>query len=206
MQPRKLVSFWNGKVTWLERLCVHPMLGTGHDVEVFTSEPVKLKLELDCKIRDVQEVMQENTLGELYKKRGWFAFYADMVRLELLRRNLGTWSDLDCLFLRPLDLDEEYVFGLCDEKRVNNAILHLPFDCEMLNDYHAAVNTMPLRAPWATNHIKIRRNIEIFFGQQIPTNPTKMAIGPRALSWFLKKHALLHHAKELPVFLSLIHI
>jgi hypothetical protein len=176
------------------------MLATGHEVEVFTSEPAKLKGELDCKISDVQEVMQENILAETYRKNGAFAYYSDMVRLELLRHDLGTWSDLDCLFLKPLIVESDYVFGLCGDNRINNALLRLPADSEILHAYHAAVNRVPIRAPWATYHIQVKREIEILLGKKMPYNPNKMSIGPRALTWFLKKHKLLHHAQALPVF------
>lgn len=197
---KHIVSFWAGKITWLERLSVQSLLANGHSVEIFSAEPKAASREFDCKVSDVAEVISENEMAALYRSRHNFAFYADMVRLELLRQAKGTWSDLDCVYLSGLTLKDDFIFGLCGKDRVNNAVLSMPVDSKLLSSYYNAINTVPLSAPWATYHIRAKRRVEIMVGKTIPFNPNKLAIGPRALTYFIKKHSLMNMAQKEHVF------
>jgi Glycosyltransferase sugar-binding region containing DXD motif len=200
MERKKLVSFWDGKVTWLERLSVATILDMGHSLEIFTNNPSQLQKEVDCKVTDVQEVMCENDLATFYRQKGNFAFYADLVRLELLIKGRGIWTDLDCLFLKPLNLESQYIFGLCDSRRINNAVLFMPQNSQVLNSYYTAVRKVPILAPWATRHIRWKRYLEIAVGKTMPINPNKLSIGPRALTYFINQSGLTACAQPESVF------
>ena len=190
----KIATFWSGPVTWLERLSVNSMRAAGHAVDIYANDrKTVLAAGLDAEIVEVGDLMSGDAAAESYLRAGLVAFYADHVRLELQKRSLGTWSDLDCVFLNPLrvaDPENDYVFGWCAPNRVNNAVLRLPARSRLLETYQAALRRRPIRTPWATPHVRLKRELEIMLGHAEPSNPRKLAIGPRALTYFVRKLGL----------------
>jgi hypothetical protein len=54
----QLLSFWEGSVTWLERLCVASMIQHNHPVAIYTYDPDALKkYNSGAEIRDAREVI-----------------------------------------------------------------------------------------------------------------------------------------------------
>ena len=135
MSKSQLVSYWEGPVTWVERLCVASMLQHGHDLAIYTYDFETLsKCNLGPDIRDAREVAKEGGAVHRYRAAGRYDVFTDLFRLELLRQSKGVWVDLDCYLVRPLVPQIEYVFGQVTPKKLNNAVLHLPSDCPMIGD------------------------------------------------------------------------
>ena len=49
-------------------------------------------------------------------------------------KGLGTWVDLDLYFIRPIDFDDEYVFGWEHRTSINGAVLRLPANSDMVRE------------------------------------------------------------------------
>ena len=204
---RKLVTYWDGPVSWLERLSVASMLAAGYEVEIYARDVPGLRREaLHHTVNDVREVMADHPMADLYRRRGNHAFYADYLRLMLMAQSKGIWADVDCVFRRPIGPpagDADYVFGWLNAKRINNAVLHIPAGSELLRVYLDALNRVPIRAPWATGHIRVKRELEILVGKTIPFDPDRLAIGPRALTYFVLRLGLERHARPRETFYPL---
>jgi hypothetical protein len=204
---RTLVTYWDGPVSWLERLSLASMLAAGYAVEVYAHDVAGLRRQgLHQAIVDVREVMAEHPMADLYRRRGNHAFYADYLRLMLMAQAKGIWADLDCVFRQPIGPpagEADYVFGWLNPKRINNAVLHIPAGSELLRVYREALDRVPIRAPWATGHIRVKRELEILIGKTIPFDPDRLAIGPRALTYFIRRLGLEDRARPRAVFYPL---
>jgi hypothetical protein len=112
--------------------------------------------------------------------------------------------DLDCYLLKPVVPASDFVFGFSSPKKLNNAVLRLPAGCQMINDYMRAITADPLRTPWSTFRRRVQRNAEILFGRSQPKTSVRTNIGPRALTYFARKHGVIKHAMAQPVFYAIL--
>jgi hypothetical protein len=200
----RLASYWEGPVTWVERLCVASMLHHGHELTIYTHDPQSLVgCNLGADVRDAREVVTEKDFVHRYRTVGRFNMFANLFRLELQRQSKGIWVDLDCYLVRPLVPQSEYVFGLSSRDKINNAVLRLPPDCPMIGDYMRAITADPLRLPWSSFRRRLWREIEILMGRSQPHALVRSNIGPRALTYFAKRHDILKHAMPREAFYPL---
>jgi hypothetical protein len=197
MQP-VIVTYWEGRVSWLERLSFATMQAMGHRIEVFTRDVAALRAEFDgIDVFDVRDVLPDEPPATIYHEQRHFALYADIVRMALLRQSRGVWCDADCVLLRPLASPDSYLMGWLDEgRRINNAVLWMPNDCELIDIYWRAITDVPVRAPWATVRVRMLREIGILLGRKFPGDIEKMSIGPRALTDFVMRLGLQAHVSS----------
>jgi hypothetical protein len=190
-----IVSYWEGRVSWLERLSFATMLAMGHRVEVFTRDVAALRAELEgVEIYDVRDVLPDEAPAVLYHEQRHFALYADIVRMALLRQSRGIWCDADCVLLNPVAQPDHYLMGWLDSGlRINNAVLWMPAGSQLIETYWRAITSIPVRAPWATPRVRVLREIGILFGRKFPGDIEKMSIGPRALTYFVERLRLQAH-------------
>jgi len=142
-----LVSYWDGPVKWLERLCVRSMRDAGHPVILFGHDVAALEREGlgASEIHDAREILADDHPANRYREAGAFQHFADVFRLELLRRGRGVWTDMDCLMLKPIAPKEGYLFGRFNGDTLNNAVLMLPQGSAVLDAYEAAPDVMRRR-------------------------------------------------------------
>jgi hypothetical protein len=186
-----LFSYWSGEPTWLERLSVDSALATGHDVTVYTyGDRAGLSAFLGCRVLPADLVSSDPRLDELRRTRP--DHFSDHFRLEGIAADLGTWFDLDIIFLRPLPVDP-YIFGWQNDSRVGNSILRFPNGDACLRDYLAFCRQRPMARyvmpwyPWAKKLTRcIKAAIEPLTG--IPAPSPKY--GPDALTHFVLKSDL----------------
>lgn len=197
----RLVSYWDGPLSWLERLCAASMKAAGHRLIVYSHDPDAVRAAgLDAEIRDGREVLGESHHANRYREAGAFHHFADVFRLELLRQGKGVWVDLDCLLLQPLMTGDGYLFGRINESLLNNAVLMLPQGSALLDDYFAGITAVPFRMPWSTPQRRIKRTFEILTGQPLPAPTARTNIGPRALTYYAKRANKFDRAKAPDVF------
>lgn len=178
------------------------MRETGHQVIVYSYDPDALRragLEAH-EIRDGRDLLGEDHPANRYRQAGVFHHFADVFRLELLRQGKGIWVDLDCLMLKPIAPREGYLFGRFNDQWLNNAVLILPQDSAVLADYFAGITAVPFRMPWSTPQRRLRRNLAILFGEPLPDPRARTNIGPRALTYYVKRHGLFGRAEAPAVF------
>lgn len=204
MNNAQLVSFWDGPVTWVERLCAASMLQHGNPLAIYTYDPEALtKLNLGGEIRDARDVTPESHPVQRYRAGRRYAMFANLFRLYLQRESKGIWVDLDCYMLKPFAAKSDYVFGYASPGKLNNAVLRLPADCPMIEEYISAVTADPLRTPWSTLRRRVARDVEILLGRSQPRMEVRTNIGPRALTYFAKRHGVISHAKPKEAFYAI---
>lgn len=190
----RFASFWEGPITWLERLCVRSILNAGHHLTIYSYTPAALRDSgIEADIRDSREVLPESAI-EHFRSVGRYALFANIFRVELQRQGKGIWVDLDCHFLEQLYPLSPYVFGLIVPGKLNNAVLGLPLGSPMADAYMAAMTAVPLKTPWATFRRRLKRELEILLGRPLPHPSKQTNIGPRALTYFANKYGLMEHA------------
>jgi hypothetical protein len=124
------LTLWIGdKLGPVERACMMSVLRQGHRLALYCyREPIGVPAEIE--LRDANQVLSEDKV--FVHRSGSLAFFSDWFRYELLSRGLGTWVDADMYLLRPLDMEEDYLFGEESPGMINNAVLRLPPDSPML--------------------------------------------------------------------------
>jgi len=186
-----IVSFWQGPVGWLERLCLASVRAAGHRIELYTTDVAALRGEgLAEDVFDVRDVMDVGSAERLYLDGGHLPLFSDIVRLRLQKLGRGMWADCDCLFLAPVAISSPVILGWYPTGRAGNSVIYLERGSPLLDDYYAGVTKVPLDVPWATRRVRLWRRLEAFVGHKLPSNPGRMAIGPRALTYFVEKHGL----------------
>ncbi len=199
--PQHIFAYWDGPLSWLERLSVASILDHGHTLTIYSYHPEELaKSGIHTDIRDAREVIPEDDPSYRYIPARRFTLFTNVFRLAAQMKSLGIWVDLDCLFLKELELKNEYLFGWLSDIKLNGAILKLPPDSEMTLDYHKGISAMPLRTPWSTLRRRLQRDFEIVIGQKEPSLKTRTNIGPRALTYYARRHNKISLAQEKSVF------
>lgn len=119
---------WTIKMLWvgsvlstIERLALSSFLHHGHEVHLFTYEPVNGVPE-GVLVRDANEILPESSIFQYAGRRSYAAF-ANWFRYEMLLREGGVWVDTDVVCLKPFDFEIQPVFGREQADRVNNAVL-----------------------------------------------------------------------------------
>jgi hypothetical protein len=177
------------------------MRAAGHTLTIYTYDPEALhKCGLHDDIRDAREIINEADPSFRYFTGRRFTLFSNIMRLQMQRQSRGIWVDLDCYMVRPLRPTSKYVFGYSKKGRLNGAVLQLPAGVPMVEDYYTGITANPLRVPWATLRRIIYREMEILVGRALPSTTIRTNIGPRALSYYAKKHGLMDHALPITAF------
>lgn len=199
----RAVSFWDGPLSWVEHLCAASISQHFESLVVYSYDPTGLRRQgLKAEIRDAAEIIDPQHPVQHYRNIGQYNTFANLFRLCLLSRDLGIWVDMDCLFIKPIAHDD-HIFGFSELGKVNNAVMRLPANSPILCEYQAALMEMPVRTPWASFPRRIRRSLAIFAGEKACRKNEKLSTGPRAFTYFLKRHGLLDLAAPIEVFYPL---
>lgn len=183
----------------MERLSVGSARAAGHQVTVFSHDPQVLRRgALECDVQHADDLLSDPTLDQL--RRLHPPHYSDHLRLVGLRRSLGTWIDLDLVFLRQLPPDP-FLMGWEDEVSICNAVLRLPQDSEILDEYITicAKRPVPLNVPWYPLRERIVRQVKRM-SHTVQGKVVAPLLGPVTLTHLVHKHRLTGHVKQRPVF------
>jgi hypothetical protein len=196
-----IVTFWHGPISWLERLCAASFVRQGHQVEIYSFEPIH-GLPEGVTWRDAAEILPRDKLV-FYKGRGTPAVFSDYFRVSLLKAGRGIWADMDVYCIRPLADMPEYLMGWEREGSVNSAVLGLPADCELL-DRLLSVFTEEKR-PLLEPHLPMGRRLEVaarrLLGQKVqPEYMQYGATGPFALTHYVQALGLTAQVQAREVF------
>lgn len=186
----------------MERLSVASSLAVGHEMTIFSYEPKLLRQQgLGVPIEDAREVLFDASLGPLQENKP--DHFSDHFRLEALAKGLGTWTDLDFIFIRPLQ-DHELIIALTEPAVLANAPLRLPAESPVLAEYLALCRQRPVRsiAPWWPWHRKASRYLKVVSKKLRGRPVLAMHYGPPALTHFVSKHGLMSHAAPIDAYFS----
>jgi len=197
----RLNSLWIGEhLGYVERLTMVSALSVGHPFTLYSYTPDKLCGVPDgVEVRDANEVVPYQTLAR-YFDGGWAALGTDFFRYAVQAKGLGYWVDLDLYFIRPIDFQEEYVFGWENETSINGAVLRLPPDSGMVREL-CGISHVNWKPPFYG-----ARKTAIFCWRRLtegdirPENYRWGTFGPTFLTYLAKKYRLSNLAKERSVF------
>ena len=102
--PDISVLWIEGPLSRLEQLSIVSMVACGHRVRLFTYDP-KLVAPQGVSLLDANDVIPKDRLfrsNTAIGKGSWGPF-SDLFRFKLLHDFGGVWSDLDIVFLKPID-------------------------------------------------------------------------------------------------------
>lgn len=191
-----VISYWEGPVSWLERLCLRSVLDAGNTITIYSYDPEALqRTGLHDDVRDARDIIPESNIYFRYIQNKRYTLFTNLFRLVAQIQGLGTWVDLDCYFVKHFVVTNEYYFGWVSDRKLNGAVLHLPSGSDMAGDYLDGISKVPLRTPWSTWRRRVMREIEILAGQKLPSPKTRSNIGPRALTYYASKHGKIDQAQ-----------
>lgn len=186
LEPRTLGTLWIGpELGPVEQLCLLSFLEHGHDVKLYTYEPVS-GIPPGVAVADAREVFDAQKIVR-HKKTKSAALHSDLFRYALLAKTSRMWVDLDLFCLQPFIFPSAYVYGQEDDATVNGAALALPADSKVLKQLLSYLPESKGYPPFFRLRDKIRYFIK--FGGRKP-NITEWpwgALGPRGLSYHLKE-------------------
>ncbi|HME86292.1 MAG TPA: hypothetical protein VKG91_17550, partial [Roseiarcus sp.] len=118
---------------------------------------------------------------------------------------LGYWIDLDLYFVRPLDYQDDYVFGWEHETSINGAVLRLPPDCGMVRE----LCEIP-HLNWQPPYYGLRKSAGFYLrriveGDIYPEDYRWGAFGPAYLTYLAKKYRVARLAQARQVFYPIRH-
>jgi len=197
--PQQIVSLWIGSgLGAIERLSLRSFVAQGHPVALYGYGEVA-GVPAGVERRDAAEILPE----AMVRTSGSYTLFADLFRLELQRRGLGLWVDVDVVALRPLDIEGDFVVGRESDRFVNNAVLRLAPDSPVLVDWMTM--TRSGRVPeWLPFHRAPGAYVRQLLGGRITAAELPFGtFGPKAITALAARHGLTDKAQPEPVFYPL---
>jgi hypothetical protein len=195
-----LFTFWFGpRLTYIERLCLSSMVAVGHEVHLYSYDK-HLAVPAGVKIMDARTFLPESGAVRA-AKTGTIALFADIFRYEGLSLGAGIWVDTDILLIRDIKNMGDYLFGWEDERSINNAVLLMPPESKCLKEIRdLAMRHVVVPPFWSVRRRLIQRTRSLVGAHQRIEELGWGIIGPRAITYFVKEHGLLHKVQPSPVF------
>lgn len=129
---RALASLWIGPaLSYLEVICLKSMLAHGHRVILYAYQDVA-HIPDGVETRDAREIFDPGVLY-IHERTLTPAIHADFFRLEMLAKTDHIWVDTDLYLLKPMPLEDAYIFGFEHGQSVGNSVLALPKTSSALN-------------------------------------------------------------------------
>lgn len=182
---REIGSLWiGGPLTWLEQVCLKSFADHGHKITLFTYGDVG-SLPDGVIQRSGREVLDTNDFIK-YNRKNSYALFADLFRMHMVRKNPGMiWVDTDTYCLRPVTLEDDYVFGVENEGgSLANGVFSAPPDSELLT---AILDFMEDLYPLPPFQPRQLGNYEKAHSEGNPIHISDMpwgTWGPQCLTWF----------------------
>jgi hypothetical protein len=202
----KLNSLWIGdELGYIEKLSLISAISVGHSCALYSYTPERLRgVPSGVEVRDANQVAPYQALAH-YFEGGSAALGTDFFRYAMQAKGLGTWVDLDLYFLRPIDFDDDYLFGWEHRTSINGAVLRLPANSDMVRELCQIpqVNWRPpFYGPRKTVIFYWRRLTE---GDIRPENYRWGTFGPMFLTYLARKYGVAKCAKKRSVFYPVTH-
>lgn len=135
-----------------------------------------------------------------YKSNGSPALFANLYRLKILEAGLGLYIDCDVFCLKPIP-QRDYIFGYQSDAEINNAVLKLPADSSVLRDALTMTGDPFYIAPWLSKKKRRQHRFRKAIGLPIHISQYQWGkLGPEAITYFVCKAGLEHHAATIDVF------
>lgn len=182
-----VASLWiGGPLGWIAQLALQSFVARGHEVVLFHHE-TPVHFEADGIVHSsAAEVMD---VGPMLSAGFSPAVVSDLFRLHLMAKTDLIWVDTDVLCYRPFALFDGYLVGYEEGGWINGAVLRLPKVSAALAELLECLNDPGFNPGWLhhTTRAKVEaqpRDLRLLEACRLIPN----AIGPRALTYMLRKH------------------
>ena len=163
-----------------EVLSIKSFLRFGYKFHLYVYDMKMKNVPEGVELKDANDIIPESEIFE-YEGGGISAF-SNMFRYKLLYDKGGIWVDMDLVCLKPLELEEEYIFS-SENIMTNVGFIKVPAQMKFMN--------------FCYNHILT-----------IKKSPKKIAwgdLGPKLFAKFIKNAKLMNYVKEPYVFCPVGH-
>ncbi|MCA0272787.1 MAG: hypothetical protein LCH69_12080 [Proteobacteria bacterium] len=191
----RIAALWiGGDLSYLEQLCLKSFLDAGHDLTLYSYEPIGNAPD-GVDHADARDILpQEGFLR--HGRTGSPALHSDLFRYHLLKKCDRTiWADTDAYCVKRFSTETGHFFAWESETGVNGGVLGLPKDSEALDrllDFTSDEYAIPV---WYGD--KYRKELEALKAAGNPVHAGEMpwgVWGPHALTHFLKETGEIRHA------------
>ncbi len=186
-----IASFWTGApLSFFEQVCLKSFAAHGHRTVLYSYMP-DLNTPPGVELADAADILPEPAD---FGYSGGFAQFADIFRINMIKKTGATWVDCDVACMRPMP-DTPYLFAMAG-RWMGNAVLGLPQDSPALDYLVELFNAKDLVLPpdWPWRHLlpdDIKSQDTADQGFRIDAEARKvlpyMTFGPVALSYALAK-------------------
>lgn len=182
----------------IQAACLRSFLRVGHKVALHAYErPADLPDGIE--MSDARALLPESRMFRDSTENS-LAPFSDLLRYELLAQGRGVYVDCDVFAFKPI-ADEPYIFGWYgkvrgrEARRINNSVLKLPPDCPVLAKLRGIRDGFV--PPWYPLTRRLGLRLRRLAGQPVPLSKLGYQFaGPYALTYYLRRHRLEHHAKR----------
>lgn len=182
----------------LHSVCLRSFVLAGHRVVLHCySTPDDLPDGVD--VADARRLMPEDRIV-YYRSSGSAALFSNLFRLMILKAELGLYVDCDVFCLRPV-ADADYIFGFETDDRLNSAVLKMPANSAMLQEFLSITSDPHFIAPWLPRSQRRWRHLRKAVGLSAGLETYDWGVlGPRAATYFAERAGVLDRAVAVDVF------
>jgi hypothetical protein len=204
MRLKPVNMFWVGpSLGRIEQLSIKSFLAAGHRVNLHCYQPIE-NVPVGTQLVDAAQTLSLEEANDLvHGKTKSYALASDLFRFRLMRDNAGFWSDTDVVCLRPVEMDNDYVFGWESDKFINGAFLYIDRNAPLLKE---AINSFRENyiPPWTRWKKAVPLHFKRMLGAKFgPRDLAWGSFGPRALTYLARKHGVASRAQKQMAFYPL---
>jgi hypothetical protein len=197
-----VVTFWDGPLDGLRRLCLTSQVKAGHRVTLYSFAPLA---DLpDGVVNADAEAVLPRAFAERLRPSGpsgawrdWTTLqFSDFFRMRLMAMGAGLWLDADVLVLKPIEIDPAKPYFAWEKPRqLGNSVLYLPPDDPIVASYHALMTQDELTPDWLALRHRLTFAWKKLRGRVERVSDIRVAIfGPASLTALAKRHGSSRYA------------
>ncbi|MGM4991037.1 hypothetical protein [Tardiphaga sp. 841_E9_N1_2] len=197
-----VVTFWEGPLDALRRLCLRSQVEAGHRVTLYSFAPIT-DLPDGVSNADAEAVLPRAFAERLRPSApdgawvGWTPLqFSDFFRIRLMAEGLGLWLDADVLLLKPIEIDSAKPYFAWEKRRqLGNSVLYLPPDDPIVAAFEALIRQDELTPDWMSLRHRLAFAWRKGRDRSKRASDVRVAIfGPASLTALAKRHGSQHHA------------
>jgi hypothetical protein len=197
-----VVTFWDGPLDALRRLCLRSQVAAGHRVTLYSFAPLDdlpygvINADAEAVLpRAFAERLRPSGPGGVW--RDWTTLqFSDFFRMRLMAQGAGLWLDADMLLLKPIEIDPEKPYFAWEKKRqLGNSVLYLPPGDPVIAAFDALVQQDELTPDWLAWRHRLTFAWRKWRGVSTRLSDIRVAIfGPASLTALAKRFGYAKHA------------
>jgi hypothetical protein len=200
MRP-DIVTFWHGPLDALRRLCLRSQVAAGHNVTVYSFEPLaglpdgvgNAEAEAILPQAFAERLRPTGPHGEW---RDWTTLqFSDFFRMRLMALGAGLWLDADVLLLRPIEIDPAKPYFAWERPRqLGNSVLYLPPGDAIVMAFASLMQQGELTPDWLALRHRLIFGWRKLLGSRRLSDVRLAIYGPAALTALARRAGELHYA------------